>query len=270
MEPRKPKPEVELQEQEFLKVRKLRYRKDDLIMKEGDYGLSIYRILSGRVRVYTETDGLETLLAILGPGEMLGEMIFLSSGFQRRSASARALEECELELLHPNALAREYEQMPAIVKLISDQGTGRLLRMNRLIAELTQRKCERERKMQEEEKRINRRASRRRKTRLPAICHPKNDLSPQASMGGEIRDISLGGVGVEIRPKVFSRFPYQPGDEFQMETCLPNNKKPLSFTARLVWSKRDVALGTFFLGVSFTHLMEGDRKELGFFFMTAT
>jgi hypothetical protein len=59
---------------------------------------------------------------------MMGEMVFLSGGTQRRSASARAVEECELERVHPKRLAREYEQMPPLVKLIADQSITRLLR----------------------------------------------------------------------------------------------------------------------------------------------
>ena len=31
---------------------RLNYNKSELIMKEGDYGISIYKVLKGRVRVF--------------------------------------------------------------------------------------------------------------------------------------------------------------------------------------------------------------------------
>ncbi len=251
---------------EFPGVSRLGYRKGDLIMKQGDYGVSIYMVVSGRVQVYTEVGERETPLATLGPGDMMGEMIFLSRDPQRRSASARALEECELELLHPTTLAREYDQMPAIVKLIADQSTRRLLRMNRLVAKLSLARDRQGKKVGVEGKAVNRRAHYRRKASMPATFRPANESSPQANLVGEIRDIGLGGIGVEIRPRMFSEFNYPSGAEFRMETRLPNNK-PLSFKAKLVWMRQGCAPGTHFLGMSYSDLPEACRKDLGFFMM---
>jgi CRP-like cAMP-binding protein len=269
MEPRKPEPLQGKKEEDLLTVSSLRFKKGDLVMKEGDYGISIYRILSGKVRVYTETETTETLLSVLGPGDMMGEMIFLSSkSFQKRSASARAMEDCELELIHPNMLAKEYEQMPVIIKLLADQCVARLLRMNQLAAQLTHKKSEQEKKARERGNIVNRRAHFRKKVRMPVECRPAGYASPHSMIAGEIRDISLGGVGMEIRPQAFSRFPYQQGEEFKMDTTLPNNK-PISFLGRLVWSKQGSTPGPLFLGMNIAEMGEGDRKELGFSMMTA-
>ncbi len=40
----------------------LKYKKGDLIVKEGDYGVSIYKIISGTVKVFTESQGEATSL----------------------------------------------------------------------------------------------------------------------------------------------------------------------------------------------------------------
>ena len=48
-------------------VMRLSYRKGDLIIKEGDYGVSIYKIIEGSVVVFRESDGQEIPLSTLGP-----------------------------------------------------------------------------------------------------------------------------------------------------------------------------------------------------------
>jgi CRP-like cAMP-binding protein len=262
MEQKRQPPDFRTQEEEFLSVSTLRFKKGDLIMKEGDYGVSMYRILSGRVKVYTEAEGAETLVATLGQGDLMGEMVFLSGGSRKRSASARAVEDCELELMHPKMLEREYEQMPALVKLITDQSIARLRKMNRLVAHLSNKKREKAGRLQEEK-----RAHYRKKTRMLTTLQPIGS-PPQAHMEGEIKDIGLGGVCVEIRPRSVSRFAYKPGAEFRLLSSLPGNK-PLSFTARLVWTKDGPIQGNLFLGMNFTEVAAGDRKNLGFFMMAA-
>jgi CRP/FNR family cyclic AMP-dependent transcriptional regulator len=66
------------------------FRKGVVILQEGDYGDTLFIILSGRVRVYaTGEDEREIVLDIHGPGEFVGEMA-LDGG--PRSASVITLE----------------------------------------------------------------------------------------------------------------------------------------------------------------------------------
>lgn len=71
---------------------KLEYQPGDLIVKQGDYGISIYHILEGKVGIYFKSESEEVLLDSLGPGEVIGEMIFLMGYSSTRSASVRAIE----------------------------------------------------------------------------------------------------------------------------------------------------------------------------------
>jgi CRP/FNR family cyclic AMP-dependent transcriptional regulator len=67
-----------------------RYRKNTVIIEEGDSGDSIYIVLSGRLRAYvSDTRGREVTLGLHGPGEYVGEMS-LDGGL--RSASVQAVE----------------------------------------------------------------------------------------------------------------------------------------------------------------------------------
>jgi CRP-like cAMP-binding protein len=119
------------------KIRRvLKYLKGEQITKQGDYGVSIYKILSGKVQVFRKSEGIAIPLAILEAGEIIGEMAFLSKDAEIRSASAGALEDTELEVWHPHELAKKYEQTPAVIKAIIDQALARLNRINVLMEKL--------------------------------------------------------------------------------------------------------------------------------------
>lgn len=73
------------------------FEKGKVIIKEGDTHAQAYLIQSGRVGVYTERDGKKIELAVLGKGEIVGEMALISD--QVRSASVETLEDCNLILI---------------------------------------------------------------------------------------------------------------------------------------------------------------------------
>ena len=65
------------------------------IFYQGDLGQALYLVASGKVRLFrTHLGGQERTLALLGPGELFGEMSLLDEG--ERSASAVAVEDTEL------------------------------------------------------------------------------------------------------------------------------------------------------------------------------
>jgi CRP/FNR family cyclic AMP-dependent transcriptional regulator len=75
-----------------------RYPKNAIILSEGDSADALYLILSGRVKVFVESeDGRRVILATQRAGEYFGEMS-LDEGV--RSASVMALEACELSLFN--------------------------------------------------------------------------------------------------------------------------------------------------------------------------
>jgi len=70
-----------------------RYPAESVIFREGDAGDALYVIAQGRVRISRRIAGGEEALAILGPGEIFGEMAILDPESTGRSADARAHEE---------------------------------------------------------------------------------------------------------------------------------------------------------------------------------
>lgn len=65
------------------------------IFQHGDAGDKLYLILEGKVRISREVPGMgEEALAVLGPGQVFGEMALLDES--PRSADARVHDRCRL------------------------------------------------------------------------------------------------------------------------------------------------------------------------------
>jgi CRP-like cAMP-binding protein len=242
----------------------LKYKKGELIIKEGDYGVSIYKILKGKVIIFTEVDGKEIPYATLGEGEILGEMLFLKQSIERRSASVRTLEDSEIEIWHPSMLAREYEQMPPVIRSIANQALNRLMRMNKLLVQLTS-KRQRQREVANADIWAKKRRFYRKKMEIGFTGRQIN--SPAKSLiSGYITDMSLGGVGMEITSIKLIKNPFKAGDDFYIKTTLPNGKD-LEFHSKLISIKEGKIPGMPSFGMSFTELTDSARKDLGFFLM---
>jgi signal transduction histidine kinase len=72
------------------------------LMREGDPGGSLYIIADGEFEVTKKSSGQEMVLAVRGPGEVIGEMSLLDKA--PRSASVRALKETHAILISNEAV----------------------------------------------------------------------------------------------------------------------------------------------------------------------
>ena len=66
----------------------------EVLFTAGEKGAEMFVVRSGLVRIAVESSGVEKTLAILGPGEFVGEMSILTD--QPRSATATVQEDAEL------------------------------------------------------------------------------------------------------------------------------------------------------------------------------
>ncbi len=81
---------------------------------QGDYALLIEK---GQVEIFhTKSDDLETHLAVLGEGELFGEMALFDTNI--RSAGARALSDCTLLVIRKDQLFERVSTSDKIVQLI--------------------------------------------------------------------------------------------------------------------------------------------------------
>ncbi|MGH7284958.1 MAG: cyclic nucleotide-binding domain-containing protein, partial [Polyangiaceae bacterium] len=102
------------------------YRSGATIFSEGEPGDKFYLIVEGAVRISRIVPGMgEEALAVLGPGEVFGEMALLDES--PRSADARAHERCRLLVITKDAFddllflhkSLAYEVLWSCVRMLS-------------------------------------------------------------------------------------------------------------------------------------------------------
>ncbi len=89
-------------------------------------------LISGRVLIYrTDETGKEVIFNSVGPGEPIGESGYFAEG--QRSASARAIEPCELLRLDYADLSKCFELAPELALGLLDEVTDRLRRQTLML-----------------------------------------------------------------------------------------------------------------------------------------
>ena len=87
-----------------------RYRKNTVIINEGDVGESLFVLLQGRVKVFSnDSDGREITYNVVEQGDYFAEM-WLDGG--PRSASVMTLEPCVCSIVSRTALREHLAQEP--------------------------------------------------------------------------------------------------------------------------------------------------------------
>jgi CRP/FNR family cyclic AMP-dependent transcriptional regulator len=245
-------------------VVRVSYSKGDLIIKEGDYGISIYKIINGRVCIFKQSGGNRTHLAELGRGEVFGEMTFFNFLYEPRSASVTALEDVELEVWHPARLIEEYRSMPPLLKYVSRQMLNRLLRMNSIIHELTTKKRKREEKAKKP-KPLHKRQHYRKKCNL--TCHYRVAGSQsEEPLRGVIKDISPLGAGLEVPVSNPIHTNHHPGTEFELAFSVPPGSAVIA-RAKVRSVSESTEENQILMGLEFTNLTHHARRRIGFFVM---
>jgi CRP-like cAMP-binding protein len=98
------------------------FRRGDAIFEKGDPATQLYVCFSGRVAIVAKaTDGRESVLTVLGPGALFGEMSMFDGGV--RSANARALTTVHLIAVDfedvRDVLAHRPEVLWAVVRILA-------------------------------------------------------------------------------------------------------------------------------------------------------
>jgi CRP-like cAMP-binding protein len=110
-------------------------KRGDVLFNEGDDGSQLYVVTEGKVKLgRTSADGRENLLAILGPGQMFGELSFFDPG--PRSATATAVTDVELKSLSHEALSPVLATHADVALALLHQLAGRLRRTNEVVGDL--------------------------------------------------------------------------------------------------------------------------------------
>lgn len=92
-------------------------REGDALYQEGDPANAMYMIHSGKVELLKRgDDGLFDRIALLGPGQVFGEMALLTS--RKRTESARTLSDCALIVVERAHLTEKLATVDPFVKAL--------------------------------------------------------------------------------------------------------------------------------------------------------
>ena len=107
----------------------------DTIFLMGSSGDSMMAVLEGTVRISVPSpEGKEIVLAILQPGELLGEIALLDG--KERTADARAMTDCSLAILERRAVLAFLERHPSGCLSLIEVLCRRLRHSDQQIAEM--------------------------------------------------------------------------------------------------------------------------------------
>ncbi len=113
----------------------VRLRRGEVLFREGDSGDKLYIVGDGKVKLgRTSSDGRENLLAILGPGQMFGELSLFDPG--PRSATVTAVTDTWFFSLSHEDLLRWLDGRPDVARGLLAQLASRLRRANDVVADL--------------------------------------------------------------------------------------------------------------------------------------
>ena len=113
----------------------VRLNKGEVLFREGEAEDRLYVVISGKVKLgRSGSAGRENLLAVLGPGQMFGELSLFDPG--PRSTTATAVTPCELRTLEHDELMRWLTGRPEVARGLLGQLAARLRRANDVVADL--------------------------------------------------------------------------------------------------------------------------------------
>jgi CRP/FNR family cyclic AMP-dependent transcriptional regulator len=113
----------------------VRMERGDILFREGESGDSLYVIGEGKIKLgRSSSDGRENLVAILGPGEMFGELSLFDPG--PRTMTATAVAETQLMGLGNDSLTGLLTGRPEVAKALLAALAKRLRRTNEHLADL--------------------------------------------------------------------------------------------------------------------------------------
>lgn len=113
----------------------VRLSKGGVLFREGDPGDRLYVVAKGKVKLGTaSTDGRDALLAVVGPGEMIGELSLFDPG--PRTATATALTDVVAREVGHDALRPWLSGRPEVAEALLTALARRLRRTNEAMSDL--------------------------------------------------------------------------------------------------------------------------------------
>lgn len=111
------------------------FRRNEMIFREGEPAERLFLIEQGEVKLtVSSTDGGELLIAVLGPGQIFGELAVIDRG--PRAMSSRAMADCRLYSLGSDVFWTVLENQPALARRLLELMARRLRRADQTSQDL--------------------------------------------------------------------------------------------------------------------------------------
>jgi CRP/FNR family transcriptional regulator, cyclic AMP receptor protein len=106
---------------------------DEVLFLAGDPGDGFYRVEEGLLKIsIAAASGAERILAILGPGSIVGDLAIIDG--KPRSASVSALRDCKLQFVSQKAFDAFAAKNPEIYKYLAKVLAARLRDTDQIVA----------------------------------------------------------------------------------------------------------------------------------------
>ncbi len=108
------------------------YEPGAMVIEEGNQDSQAFLIQSGDVEIFRMHEGKERELAILGPGEIIGEMALICHGV--RKASVRAKTQCSLIRISKPEFEERLEKCDNAVQAVFKMLVKRISQLNDMVS----------------------------------------------------------------------------------------------------------------------------------------
>jgi CRP-like cAMP-binding protein len=93
-----------------------------ILFAEGDVGDRAYVVRSGRIEILRRIKDADIVLAVEGPGTIIGEMALIDD--QPRSATVRAIEPTRLTVVSKEAFQFHLSRTDPVIRILLERFTG--------------------------------------------------------------------------------------------------------------------------------------------------
>ncbi len=104
------------------------------IFTEGQQADCAYFVIQGKVEIFKGPPAKNSVMAILGPGEIFGEMALLR--FDRYTLSARAVADTEVYVIVPEMLQAVLHETHPLIRAILDRLVERIHEANAVLIDI--------------------------------------------------------------------------------------------------------------------------------------
>lgn len=92
------------------------FKKGDILLREGEKGTCAYILENGNVEILVKRKGQMVQIGTRGPGSLIGEMAMIDD--KPRTATIRALEDCEVMEISRDDFTRRVDQADPVIRMV--------------------------------------------------------------------------------------------------------------------------------------------------------